>query len=606
MKRLQKVGKAINDSMVDGVIRLGFCSSNTDMDLNALRTEERIISLESFYEQCPRLPSLEYNGIKYITRPKNTIGTFTIEALNIPYFFRADPCTDAYFIYSANVERDENDDVYDAEIGDLILDTRDPAVRKFILQLTILTIESSYGRYNENDYLAFMIDSSDQQHKKIKRHAEIIHAQMTNRKEFTAPLFQSLNSESLDEFYSVLNAKLNHYMIEHEAQDYFSEEDKVNEAYTISIVESDLPMEKDVSAVWFIDLLKAQIAGSKHQADYVYEATFKDTVKHFLQSTQNPQIPWSVRDYSKKKKRRYDDAKGNQHTSDSKLNAQVSQVLEDVEHQKDLQLSKTGNSTLFLDSTHLIHTVEHWGLTTDKIKDILSQQSSAYIFDIAKHLICSYTSDPKIYTEKRLIIDRGYKGFTERLSDEYSTKFNEVYVKESLLWWDSVRIRHGNSNVPSQTIFTLDGRPSQDQLLINYGQAITNPASKRLVPILNHPEGRNKARVVWNKLGLALSSMLVDESLIYKSNGGAGIPFGNEQINALKTLVNVSERRNIIKALDAFEKAEAIERNDGFLKLGSKNKDQELIILEGASLTHRAIKNAQKRTKSKAGKSQKK
>ena len=575
---------------------------------------------ETYAEVCPKLPVLEYNGVPFVaTTHQNKIGLFHVAPVGVPHLVKV--LDNNYVIYKAEVETESNsNEVTAIHEREVLLDTRDTTACRFMLELTILTVESSYDRYTEDNFLGYLVDHG-WEHKKIRRLARITHHWTKNRKEFTEPLLTTLNSDTLDQFYDLLTAKINFYYKDTADTERFTQEQKDQEQSTVSPyipqkrwIGLDNPVFSHfkfrtclISADWYLDLLDSQITGgSKHQADYVHEAIYEDVNTMFLQSTHNPLVPWSTRSYAKKQKKKYDDEKGNQHTNDSKLDAQVSQVLKDVEQQKDLKLSKTASSTLFIESKHLIHTVEHWGLTEDKIKDILSQQSSSSIFDIAKHLIASYTSDPKIYTEKRLIIDRGYKGFTERLSDEYSTKFNEVHVKDALLWWDSVRIRHGNSNVPAQTIFTLDGRPSQDQLLINYGQAITNPVSKRLVPILNHPNGKNKARVVWNKLGLALSKMLVDESLIYKSSGGAGIPFGNEQINILKSLVKTSERRTIINALKAFEDAEAIERSDGFLKLGPKNKDQESTILEGASLTQRAIKNARNRTKSKAGKSKKK
>ena len=530
---------------------------------------------ETYADVCPKLPVLEYNGVPFVaTTHQNKIGLFYVAPVGVPHLVKK--LDNNYVIYKADVENKSNsNEVKAIHEREVLLDTRDTVARKLMLKLTILTVESNYNRYTEDNFLGYLVDTN-REHKKIRRLARIIHHWTKNRKEFTEPLLIALNSDTLDQFYDVLTAKINYYLKESSDSEQFTQDDKEQELSTVSlrptVIRTCL-----ICADWYIDLLENQIdGGSLHQADYVHEATWETTVKHMIQSTQNPLISWS------------------EHGKQKQVSQQASQVLETVQQGDELRLSKVSNSTLFIESKRL---VEHWGLTTDKIKDILSQQGSAYIFDIAKHLICSYTSDPKIYTEKRLIIDRGYKGFTERLSDEYSTKFNEVYVKESLLWWDSVRVRHGNINVPAQTIFTLDGRPSKDQLLINYGQAITNPASKRLVPILNHPQGKKQSRALWNKLGLALSSFLVDNSLVYQSNASVGIRFGSKEIDDLKILLNASQRRTILRALDAFKEAEAIELSDGFLKLGSINTEQELTIFEGASKSLIARKNAQKRTK---------
>lgn len=531
---------------------------------------------ETYAEVCPKLPVLEYNGVPFVaTTHQNKIGLFHVAPVGVPHLVKV--LDNNYVIYKAEVETESNsNEVTAIHEREVLLDTRDTTACRFMLKLTILTVESSYDRYTEDNFLGYLVDHN-WEHKKIRRLARIIHHWTKNRKEFTAPLLTTLNSDTLDQFYDLLTAKINFYYKEPADTERFTQEQKDQEQSTVSPVPFVWLKNCLISADWYLDLLDSQISGgSLHQADYVHEATWEDNVSLMLQATQDPLISWS------------------EHGKQKQVSQQVSQVLEIVRQGDELPLSRLHNSTLLIESKRL---VEHWGLTTDKIKDILSQQGSAYIFDIAKHLICSYTSDPKIYTDKRLIVDRGYKGFTERLSDEYSTKFNEVYVKESLLWWDSVRIRHGNINVPAQTIFTLDGRPSRDQLLINYGQAITDPASQRLVPILNHPQGKKQSRALWNKLGLALSSFLVDNSLVYQSNAGVGVRFGTKEIDELKTLLNASQRRTIINALRAFEEDEAIERSDGFLKLGPKNTEQELTIFEGASKSLVARKNAQKRTR---------
>lgn len=549
---------------------------------------------ETYAEVCPKLPVLEYNGIPFVaTTHQNKIGLFHVAPVGVPHLIKE--LDDSYVIYKAEVETNiDSNEVTAIHEREVLLDTRDTTACRFMLKLTILTVESSYNRYTEDNFLGYLVDN-EWEHKKIRRLAKIIHHWTKNRKEFTEPLLTTLNSDTLDQFYDLLTAKINFYFKDTADTERFTQEEKDQEQSTVSpYIEPKVRIGIDnlgnpvlsrffktclIRADWYLDLLDSQISGgSLHQADYVHEATWKDNVSLMLQATLDPLVSWS------------------EHGKQKQISQQASQVLETVQQGNELRLSTLSDSTLLIESKRL---VEHWGLTTDKIKDILSQQGSAYIFDIAKHLICSYTSDPKIYTDKRLVVDRGYKGFTERLSDEYSTKFNEVYVKESLLWWDSVRIRHGNINVPAQTIFTLDGRPSRDQLLINYGQAITDPASQRLVPILNHPQGKKQSRALWNKLGLALSSFLVDNSLVYQSNAGVGVRFGNKEIDELKTLLNASQRRTIINALRAFEEDEAIERSDGFLKLGPKNTEQELTIFEGASKSLIARKNAQKRTRQK-------
>jgi hypothetical protein len=525
-----------------------------------------------------RLPSLEYNGVHFVALPHLTkLGEFTVYPLDLPFsVFTQDGHVR---VFSWDVTHNEDGEPIAAEQDQLLLDTKDMDARRFLLRLTILSVGSSYGRYNENDYLSYLVDLEEYgQHKKIKRHATLLHNSMQQRQDFTSPLLKALSNDCLDlsDFYDVMTSKLNYAFKDHEDTTRFSEKDKQFETSTV-VTTTSKHDELNVSAAWFHDILNAQAKATSHHRDFIHKATSRDTVSLTLLATRGPLAQKSV----------------------DHRNLEIAAAVKSLQAGQTLQVAKIDTAELTIESERLI---EHWGLTTNKIKEVLNQQHKAQIFDVAKYLINTYTSDPNTYLHKQLVVDRGYKGFTELLNETYSTQFNEVKIKEALHWWDALRINHKKMNdLPPQQIFTLDSIPALNQLLIRYGAGITDHLNRRLVPILNHPEGKRRARVVYNKLGLALSSWLVEESHLYKSNGGAGIPFGDSEINYLKDLVGASSRRIIINALGEFEEYGAIERNQGFIKLGRENKDQEGTIIEGVKRSMKRSKDGRKRVKIKAG-----
>ena len=525
-----------------------------------------------------RLPSLAYNGVHFVALPHlTTLGEFKVYPLDVPFKLVNQ---DGYIhVFSVVVTHNEDGEPISAKQDQLLLDTKDMDARRFLLKLTILSVGSSYGRYNENDYLSYLVDQEEYgQHKKIKRHATLLYNSMQQRQDFTSPLLKALSNDghNLSDFYDVMTSKLNYALKDHEDTTQFTEEDKQLEASTV-VTTTSKHNELNVSAAWFHDILLVQAKATSHYRDFIDKASPRDTVSLTLLATRGSLAQRNV-DYR---------------------NLEIDAAVKSLQAGQALQVAKIDTAELTIESERLI---EHWGLTTNKIKEVLKQQHKAQIFDVAKYLINTYTSDPNTYLHKELVVDRGYKGFTELLNETYSTQFNEVKIKEALHWWDALRINHKKMNdLPPQQIFTLDSIPALNQLLIRYGAGITDHLNRRLVPILNHPEGVRRARVIYNKLGLALSSWLVEESHLYKSNGGAGIPFGDSEINYLKDLIGVSSRRSIKQALEDFEEYGAIERSEGFIKLGRKNKDQDGTIIEGVKRSMKRSKDGRKRVKNKAG-----
>ena len=226
------------------------------------------------------------------------------------------------------------------------------------------------------------------------------------------------------------------------------------------------------------------------------------------------------------------------------------------------------------------------GLSPNAVQRVLAQHDQAYLIDILKLLTTLYIERADIQITSRLNIPRRYAGLTQMLSERYGTANNgesRAKVVDACRFLDAVR--WGTDFENHRKLVSFEGLSRHDELVITYLQGFIKPirAGERLVPILEHPKGSTRNRAHYNRLGLALGCLLVDESHQYLSAAGWGIPLNDNAYSRLQRDTGFSRRSKLSAALQAFEKDGAIEINDGIIRLGEKNRAGEKLILDGES-----------------------
>ena len=552
-----------------------FSFGTNDLDLygDFQPFDGRKMSSQELYDAIPHLPSLEHNGSRFVALPhREDVGTFNVYPVDHPYFIEAED--ERVLIYRVK-EIDPTDlENQEVELDQLIIDTGKIEDFLFILKLTLLSVEQSYSRYTHNDYLAYLTTFKCGG-PRLNKQTELFRNAMSHLAESTEPLQKALEQqENLDRFYKVLTSKVESWT--NSDEETINQEERERQAFTITLEKKAAERTIRVVADWFHELSDAILRSVEHMGDHVIYGTHRSTVESLLRGF----------------------------SSESLLLSKLSNLEElpnsfDEEGKQYESLATTKRAELILDTRRL----NHWGLTPDKVKSVLSQQGNSYIFDTEKFLIKRYTSDPHLYESKTLTVPRGYKGFSEMLGEEYKQNMNETRVKEALMWWDALAIyQHlpSSRNVPPARFFAIEGQAQLNEMYIHYLKGITQPISDRLVPILDHPLGKRRSRLIFNKLGLGLASLLVEKSDIYLSNGGEGVPFGKEDISYLQNIIGASKTKYVTGALDEFEAYDAIKIEGGFLRLGAKNQESESVILEGAKQSQRARERRRRRTNKKS------
>ena len=523
------------------------------------------MSNQEIYDALPHLPSLEHNGNRFVALPhREEVGTFNVYPIHLPYVITTEE--ERVLIYTVKKIDTLNGD-HIVELDQLIIDTDKTEDFLFILKLTLLSVEKSYrSLYNHNDYLAYLTTWGCDGPRLNKR-TELFRNAVSRLAKATEPLRVALDKKGVDQFQKVLKSKVQSWTQ--------SDEEEIDQKITVTLERRAKELSIRVVADWFHELSDAILKSVEHMGDHVVYGTHRSTVDSLLKGF----------------------------SSDSLLLSKLNELKElphcfDTDTEPYESLAVTHKAELILDTRRL----NHWGLTPDKVKSVLSQQGNSYIFDTAKFLIKRYTGDPHLYESKTLTIPRGYKGFSEMLGEEYEQNMNESRVKEALMWWDALAIYQqlpSSGNVPPARFFAVEGRAQLNEMYIHYLKGITQPISDRLVPILDHPLGKKRSRLVFNKLGLGLASLLVEKSDTYLSNGGEGVPFGKEDISYLQNIIGASRPRYVMRALEEFEDYQAIKLENGFLKLGAKNQESESVILEGARRSQRARERRRRRTNKK-------
>jgi hypothetical protein len=524
---------------------------------------------QEIQDAMPKLPSLEHNGVCFVALPDQLkIGSFNVYPIYQTSLMVSSG--DEYQIYKARLLKEPSLNEIIAK-EELIFDSSRREDLLFVLRLTIETVEQVFRRYNENDYFTYIDKLSREELSKTERDRQLalFMSYMFSREDFTVPLKAALKTNEPSHFREILISKINHYgsqQVDTLGYDPITLQGKQDDQSELS---AGIPIE----ACWFYELSLAILSGTRQMRDYVTPATYKGTVDALLKVT----------------------AKRSGPITDSQLDSlMMSQAKERI-------LAKVNQTEIQMDIQRLVTSCR---LTPQLVREVLAQQGSALIFDVVKYLIHRYTNDPNIYIfSKKLTVKGGYKGFTSLLETHYGVTFKQTRVRDALLWWNSLNVEHTGKNLPATRFLTLDSDPMRDEMYISYNKGITNPISDRLVPILNHPLGKNRARLLYTKLGLSLGSLIVDASDTYLSNGGergSGIPFRKQEMDMLKELTGASRSRYIQAALEVFEEDGAIQLQDGFLKLGTSNKAAEAVILEGAK---RSISARQRRNRQIAKKS---
>ena len=561
-------------------------------------------TVQEIQDARPKLPIIEHNGVRFVALPdRQRIGIFHIYPVKTTSLFvssegnyqtyagRRDP---KYKLSESEAEQQMlfpdvlEEDCTEVSLNEcfirekLIFDSSRLEDNIFVIKLMIQTVEEVFGRYSDNDYFAYIDQLSREELSKIERdrRLKIFMHYMSSRSDFTGPLKVALKANDVGHFKKVLVSKINHYGE--------SQVEALNKG-PIRYVPHLGDMGITIEAHWFHELALAMLSGTRHMRDYATPATYKGTMDAILK------VRSSLTD--------------NQLTTWTKRVVELSPDSQTDNQPTPLQSEPTKTVLVETVKAHLEMDFEQlasWRLTPQQIRQVLTQQGSTHIFDVLKYLIHRYTSDPKIYlSSKKLTVAGGYKGFTSLLETHYGLTFKETRVTDALLWWDSLKVQHKcqSPRLPPMRFLALDSSQRKAEMYITYMQGITDPISDRLVPILNHPLGQNRSRLLYSKLGLSLSSLIVEESDIYLSNGGErgnGIPFRKQEMDMLKKLTGASRSRYIHAALEVFEEDGAIQLQDGFLKLGTSNKAAEVVILEGAQ---RSISARQRRNRQIAKKS---
>lgn len=241
------------------------------------------------------------------------------------------------------------------------------------------------------------------------------------------------------------------------------------------------------------------------------------------------------------------------------------------------------------------------GLTPEIVEMVLKQHNQGLIIDLLKLFTTLWNERPQIQRSGRFNIDGRWQGLVELLHDRYGTAtggdstmkvINSCRLLEALRW--------GENWADHEKLISFGGRKRNEQLIVTYLEGFTEPLRKheRLIPIIQHPKGATRSRALYNRFGLALGSWLVDHSINYHFNGGAGVEFNKDAYRYFRSAVGFQRNSDVDKALNAFEDFGAITRQDGLLDLGEINGEGKQLILEGA---RRSVDGRKRRMKQLAG-----
>jgi len=232
------------------------------------------------------------------------------------------------------------------------------------------------------------------------------------------------------------------------------------------------------------------------------------------------------------------------------------------------------------------------GLTPEIVDLVLKQHNQGMIIDLLKLFTVLWNENPDVQRSHYYNIEGRWQGLVAMLHERYGTAtggdsmmkvINSCRLLEALRW--------GTTWVDHSKLISFGGRKRNELLIVSYLEGFWVPLRnhERIVPILNHPKGATRSRALYNRFGLALGSWLVDNSISYHFNGGAGVEFGDDAYKYFRSAVGFKRNADVDRALNAFEDHGAVVRQNGLLGLGEVNDEGKQVILGGArrSLTGR-------------------
>lgn len=224
------------------------------------------------------------------------------------------------------------------------------------------------------------------------------------------------------------------------------------------------------------------------------------------------------------------------------------------------------------------------GLPEKVAERVLAQPSQGYVIDIVKLLITLWTEHPEIQRTGRFSIKGRYVGLMEELHTRFGVSKSADARQGVVAACHFLNgLRYGPSEMSYANLVAIGGLESRGELNFTYLEGFLSPmnAGERLVPILYHPTGATKSRVYYNRLGLSIGCLLVEESNAYYKSNGAGLHLTNTRYAYLQERSGIKKRETLKKHLNRFAEDGAIEYDNDIIKLGEKNRAGERLILEG-------------------------
>ena len=243
---------------------------------------------------------------------------------------------------------------------------------------------------------------------------------------------------------------------------------------------------------------------------------------------------------------------------------------------------RIGGRTVWLDTGRFLRA----GLSPQTVELVLKQHNQALIIDVVRLLVDKWTEDLLIQEIGKFDEPRGYQGLVDELGERYGLSVDRKARQKVIgacRFLDAVRWGPNFESHLKFFSFETGSRP-QDELTVSYMKGFTKPLkdSERLIPMIQVPKGQPKSRAKINRLGLCLAQWLVENSQMYLAHRDLGIKLDEGAKRVLFKQVGYSRMHYLERALDSFEEENFIERIDGYVRLGERNREEEALILEGA------------------------
>ena len=416
--------------------------------------------------------------------------------------------------------------------------------RAELILTSIKTLKEQVDRYQPEDYRELITSQvSDEERHKIELGSKL----MKNEADIKVPAYclrlEAALETGLDDFYSAYRLLVDE-LCESRAKEF---DEIPKEAFIELAVQQWKPPTERAGYAILTGLLEASwlliILEAMWQGDLTYSA--------YKTSVMRRSVPHMILDFS---------------------TSRIPEITTGLVNRYEL------TDTLWLDAQALA------GLTPNFVERILAQTNQAYVIDIMKLLISLWTEHPEIQRSRRFNLKGRYLGLAEMLHERYgAAKGGDARDTLVAACHFLNGLRYGTSATSYANLVAIGGLESRGELIFTYLEGFVSPITdgERLVPILDHPIGSTRSRAHYNRLGLSIGCLLVDESNTYYRSNGEGVPLDNKRLKYLQERSGFSKRASLMKSLTAFEDYGAIEINRNALKLGAKNEAGERLIFDG-------------------------